>query len=140
MTNLFEGINIRPESENADLDDEQRLKVEKREEMYRKYDPMVNEMLDMLLAAHKPGLWKKASDCERLYCCHIAWFVGPEEKFTDPYDVNHKIRRRIEVKLEMDGFCNPTGFRVTNYETITRTIHVGLEKGELMRGIKAVLE
>lgn len=140
MTNLFEGIKIKPESDIGESEDEQRLKMVKREELYRKFDPMVNELLDMLISAHRPGLWKKGSDCERLYCCHIAWFAGPEEKYTDPYDVHHKIRRRVEIKLEMDGFCDPTGFQVTNYEAITKIIHVGLEKSELLRGIKAVME
>lgn len=140
MTNLFEGIKIKPESDIGESEDEQRLKMVKREELYRKFDPMVNELLDMLISAHRPGLWKKGSDCERLYCCHIAWFAGPEEKYTDPYDVHHKIRRRVEIKLEMDGFCDPTGFQVTNYESITKIIHVGLEKSEVLRGIKAVME
>ncbi len=140
MTNVFENYKIKPEPEETETVEEQRLKLAKREEMYRKYDPMVNELLDMLIEAQPPGVWKKGSDCKRLYCCHIAWFVGPEEKYTDPYDVNHKIKRRIEIKLEMDSFCSPTGFQVTNYEAITKTIHVGLEKAELLRGIKAVLE
>ena len=140
MTNLFEGIKIKPEIESAESDDEHRLKMAKREEIYNKYDPMVNELLDMLIAAHRPGLWKKDSDCERLYCCHIAWFAGPDEKYTDPYDVHHKIRRRIEIKLEMDGLCNPTGFQVTNYEAINKIAHVGLQKVDLLQGIKAVME
>lgn len=137
MDNLFVNVKIKPETET---DEDQLVKIAKREEMYRKYDPMVNELLDMLIAAHAPGVWMKGSDCARLYCCHIAWFAGPEEKYIDPYDVNHKVRRRIEIKLEMDGFCNPTGFLVSNYETITKTIHVGLDRAELLRGIKAVLE
>jgi len=39
----------------------------------------------------------------------------------------------------MDGVCNPFGFKVTNYENIVKTIHVGLERDELVRGISEVM-
>jgi hypothetical protein len=35
---------------------------------------------------------------------------------------------------------NPTGFTVTNYEAINRVVHVGLEKEDLVRGIKKAME
>ena len=140
MMNLFEDVKIKPDLELAESDHEQQLKLAKREEIYQKYDPMVNELLDMLIAVKSPGVWKKGSDCERLYCCHIAWYAGPEEKYKDPYDIHHKIRRRLEIKLEMDGLCNPTGFQVIHYEAINKIIRVGLEKDDLVRGIKAVME
>lgn len=139
MNNPFEDIKIKPEAELIESGDEQQQKMAKRNEIYSKYDPMVNEILDQLIAAHRQGIWEKDSDCSRLYCCHIAWFAGPKEKFSDPYDKHHTIRRRIEIKLEMDGLCNPTGFTVTNYEAIDKIIHVGLEKDDLVRGIKAVM-
>jgi hypothetical protein len=136
MQNPFAGIKVKPEAEL----DEQQQKMEKREVFYRQYDPLVKDVLGLFIAEHRPGMWEIDSDCTRLYCCHIAWFAGPKEKLTDPYDQHHTLRRRIEVKLEMDGLCNPTGFQVTSYEAIVKNIHVGLEKEELVRGIKAVME
>lgn len=125
----------------AELKDDDRQKMEKRDAIYQKYDPVVNEVLEMLITAHRQGVWEKDSDCSRRYCCHVAWFAGPREKYStsDPYDKHHTIRRKIEIKLEMDGLCNPTGFSVTHYDAIEKKIHVGLEKEELVRGIKAVM-
>ena len=140
MDNPFVDVKIEPEVELTGAGDEQQQKLAKREEIYARYNPLVTEILDQLIAAQRQGIWEKDSDCTRLYCCHIAWFAGPREKFFDPYDAHHTIRRRIEIKLEMDGFCNPTGFTVTNYEAIEKTIHVGLEKEDLIRGIKAVMD
>ncbi len=139
MQNPFEAMKIKPE-ELAGFDAEAQQKKAKRDEIYGKFDPMVNEILDLFITAHRQGLWEKGSDCTRLYCCHIAWFAGPKEKYKDPYDKQHTIRRRLEVRLEMDGLCNPTGFTVTNYEAIDKIVHVGLEKEDLVRGIKAVME
>jgi hypothetical protein len=136
MKNLFEDMKIKPE---ADLDEHQQ-KMEKRDAIYSQYDSLVNEILDQFISAHRKGIWERDSDCSRLYCCHIAWFAGPKEKFSDPYDTHHTIRRRIEVKLDMDGLCNPTGFTVTNYDAIIKIIHVGLEKDDLVRGIKEVMD
>jgi len=140
MKNPFEDVVVKPEEEIVESGDEHQQKMAKREAIYSKYDPMVNEILDMFIAAHRQGLWEKDSDCSRQYCCHVSWFAGPKEKFSDPYDKHHTIRRRIEVKLEMDGLCNPTGFTVANYEAIDKSVHVGLEREELVRGIKAVME
>ncbi len=140
MQNPFEDLKIKPEVDLAELGDEYQQKMAKRDSIYNQYNSMVNEILDQLIAAHRQGLWEKDSDCSRRYCCHIAWFAGPKEKYSDPYDKHHAIRRRIEVTLEMDGLCNPTGFTVTNYEAIDKTIHVGLERDDLVRGIKGVMD
>ena len=140
MLNPIDDISVKPEVELNGSGDEYQQKMAKRDAIYSQYDPMVNEVLDLFIAAHRKGIWEKDSDCSRLYCCHIAWFAGPKEKFTDPYDKHHTVRRRIEVKLEMDGLCNPTGFTVTNYEAIDKIIHVGLDKDDLLRGIKAVMD
>jgi len=139
MQNTFSDIKIRPEVELAETADEHHQKMAMRDAIYSKYDSMVNEVLDMFITAHRQGIWEKGSDCFRSYCCHISWFAGPKEKYSDPYDVHHTHRRRLEVMLEMDGLCIPTGFKVTNYEAIERTIRVGLEKVELIRGIKAIM-
>ena len=140
MENPFEAIKIKPEVDLPEPGDVSQQRIAKREAIYAKFSPMVNEILDMFIVAHRQGIWEKGSDWERRYCCHIAWFAGPKEKYFDPYDVHHTIRRRIELKLEMDGFCNPTGFMVTNFEAIDKVIHVGLNRDDLIRGIKTVME
>lgn len=140
MKNPFVGVEIKPEIEVLESDTETQQKLAKRDALYSKFDPLVNEVLEMFISAHRQGVWEKDSDCLRRYCCHIAWFAGPKEKYTDPYDRHHTIRRRIEITLELDGLCNPTGFLVTNYEAINKTIHVGLGKDDLVRGIKEVME
>ncbi len=139
MKNPFEELKIKPEEDLAESGDELQQKMAKRDEIYTTSDPMVNQILDMLIAAHRQGIWEKDSDCARDHCCHIAWFAGPREKFSDPYDKHHLIRRRIEIRLEMDGLCNPTGFTVTNYEAIDKTVHVGLVRDDLVRGIQSVM-
>lgn len=139
MNNPFAEVKIKPE-EPIESGDEFQQKMATRNKIYSQYDSMVNEILDLFIAAHRPGIWEKDSDCSRLYCCHIAWFAGPKEKYVDPYDKHHTIRRRIEVAIEMDGLCNPTGFKVTNYEAIDKIVHVGLEKDDLVRGIMKVME
>ena len=140
MKNPFDDMKIKSEEEVTESGDEQQQRKAKRDAISSQYDPMVNEILDLFIAAHRQSIWEKDSDCSRRYCCHIAWFAGPKEKYSDPYDKHHTIRRRIEVTLEMDGLCNPTGFTVTNYDAIDKIIHVGLEKDDLVRGIKAVME
>ena len=138
MNNPFEDIKINPEIDLETLDEDQQ-KLAKRDTIYKKYDPMVNEVFDLFIAAHRQGLWEKDSDCSRQYCCHVAWFAGPKEKYADPYDPHHTIRRILEIRMEMDGLCNPTGFTVTHYGAIDKIIHVGLEKDDLVRGIKQVM-
>ncbi len=140
MNNPFVEIAIKPEEDLAESGGENQQRLTKRDEIYRTYDPMVNEVLDQLIAAHRQGVWEKDSDCSRTYCCHVAWFVGPKEKYSDPYDHHHTIRRRLEIKLEMDGLCNPTGFTVTHFDAIDKVIHVGLDKAELVRGILQVMK
>lgn len=138
MKNPFTEIVIKPEP--FEIPTEAQQKQLKREAIYTQYSPMVNEVLDMFVDAHRKGEWQVDSDYSRAYCCHIAWFVGPPEKFTDPYDVHHLTRRRLEVALEMDGLCNPVGLRVTNYDVIKRVIRVGLNREDLIQGISAVME
>ena len=138
MKNPFAETVIKPET--VEIPDEIQQKQVKREAIYHQFTPMVNEVLDKFIEAHRKGEWQKDSDCSRAYCCHIAWFAGPAEKFTDPYDVHHLTRRRLEVVLEMDGLCNPIGFRVTNFDVIKKVIRVGLSRDDLIQGIKAVME
>lgn len=138
MENPFEKVEVKPEPDESI--EELALRMAKREVIYNKYGSMVNEVLDQFIEAHRQGQWQKGSDCSRLYCCHIAWFAGPLEKYTDPYDTHHQLRRRLEVTLEMDGMCNPTGFKVSNYEAIIKTVHVGVSRMDLINGIKAVME
>ena len=137
--NPFADVKIKPE-EDTEVGSEHQGKMAQRDAIYRQYDPLVNEILDQFIAAHRLGVWEKGSDLARLYCCHIAWFAGPPEKFSDPYDRNHTIRRRLEITLEVDGMCSPTGFTVTHYEAVHRTVRVGLAKAELVRGIKSVMD
>jgi hypothetical protein len=138
MKNPFNELMIKPEP--VETPDEVRQKQLKRQAIYEEFSPMVNDVLEMFIEAHRKGEWQMDSDCSRAYCCHIAWFAGPPEKFTDPYDVHHLTRRRLEVKLDMDGLCNPTGFTVTNFDAIRKVIRVSLDREELIRGIKAVME
>lgn len=140
MKNPFEDLLIKPEEDLTESGDEIQQKLAKRDSLYSQYDPMVSEILDLFIAAHRQGIWIKDSDCSRLYCCHIAWFAGPEEKYSDPYDQHHTIRRRLEIRLDLDGLCNPTGFTVTHYGAIDKIIRVGLGKDELVRGIQQVLK
>jgi len=140
MKNPFVGLEVKPEIEEIESESEYQQKQAKRDALYSKFDPMVNEVLDLFIAAHRQGIWEKGSDCLRRYCCHVAWFAGPKERYTDPYDTHHTIRRRIEITLELDGLCNPTGFTITNYEAINKTIRVGLGKEDLVHGIKEVMD
>ncbi len=139
MSNPFAETRVKPETDFSELGVEHQDKMAKRDAIYNQYDPMVNEILDQFIAAHRSGVWEKDSDCSRSYCCHVAWFAGPKETLFDPYDRHHTLRRRIEIQLEMDGLCNPTGFKVINYEAVEKITHVGLEKDDLIRGIKAVM-
>lgn len=138
MKNPFAGMAIK--SEPIEMPADAEPKQLKREAVYAQYSPLVNEVLGMFIEAHRAGEWQVDSDYSRAYCCHIAWFAGPPEKFTDPYDVHHLTRRRLEVVLEMDGLCNPVGFRVNNYDVIKRVVRVGLAREDLIRGIRAVME
>jgi hypothetical protein len=140
MNNPF--ADLKTIEEHGDTEERKLLeeqKTEKREAFYNLYTPMVEEVLDMLIAATQPGVWKKGSDCTHRYCCHINWFVGPQELYKAAYDEKHEIRRRVEVALEQDAFCNPTGFRIINHQSINKSVHVGLSKDELIRGVRAVL-
>lgn len=139
MENPFVDIHPKAEIEIDETVEGLQQKQAKRDAIYAQYDPMVNEILEMFILTHRQGIWEKDSDCARRYCCHVAWFAGPREKYHDPYDIHHTLRRRLEITLEMDGLCNTTGFKVTNYEGIVKTVHVGLEKDDLVRGIKAIM-
>ena len=138
MKNPF--VEIKPDEDLSESEDEHQRKLAKRDAIYKIYDPMVNEILDLFIAAHRQDVWERDSDCSRRYCCHVAWFAGPKEKYSDPYDVHHTLRRRLEIKLEMDGLCNPTGFTIIHYGTIDKIIRVGLDKDELVRGITEVMK
>ncbi len=144
MDNPFEGIKYDQDfaTRAASFVEEQKLLDEKRQQkrdaLYNAYAPVVNEVLDQLIAAYKPGQWKKDSACENIYCCHIRWFVGPEEKFHDPYVEHHIVRRIIEVELEQNSDCDPVGFKITNHEGLNRIAHVGPSKDALIQGIKQV--
>lgn len=139
MKNPFEGIALKPDEEIYQFGAEHQAKSTKRDEIYSLFDPLVNEVLDMLLASRKTVEWKKGSDFSRAYCCHVAWFAGPTETHKDPYDTHHEIRRRIEITLDQDSFCTPTGFKITNYELLNKTIHVGLSRENLIHGIQKVM-
>jgi len=139
MKNPFDDLAVKSEADLNAAIPEDEIKLAKRKAIYEKYDPMVNEILDLFIAAHQQSVLVKGSDCSRRYCCHIAWFAGPKEKFTDPYDINHTIRRWLEIRLEMDGLCNPIGFVITQYAAIVKSIHTGLEKDDLVRGIQQVM-
>jgi hypothetical protein len=142
MDNPFEGLKYEPDFETraAGFVQERQLLEEKRRQkrdmLYNVYSPMVSEVLDQLIAAWRPGIWKRDSACENLFCCHIRWFAGPEEKFHDPYVEHHAVRRIIEVELEQNADCDPFGFKITNHEALNRIIHVGLTRDELIRGLK----
>ncbi len=140
MSNPFADLKLKPEADLLETQDEFQQKKAKREAIYQTYDPMVREVLDLFIAAHRQGDWMQDSDCSRRYCCHVAWFAGPKEKYSDPFDPHHTIRRRLEVRLEMDGLCNPTGFTVVHYGAVDKNVRVGLDKGDLVRGIKAVMD
>ncbi len=142
MDNPFESLKHEPDfetraatfvQERKEFEEKRR---EKRDLLYTTYAPMVNEVLDQLIAACRPGLWMKDSACENLYCCHVRWFVGPEEKFRDPYVEHHVVRRIIEVELELNADCDPIGFKITNHEALNRVVHVGLKRDELVGGIQ----
>lgn len=109
----------------------------KRDTMYAKFTPMINDILDQLIAAYRPGVWKKGSDCDHDYCCHCRWFAGPEETGRAHYG-DHSIRRRIEIELEVDHQCEPTGFQVLYLDNHAKCVHVGLSQDELARGIHEV--
>jgi len=110
----------------------------KREDLYAEYTPMVYDVLDQLIVAYRPGIWKKGSDCNHEYCCHCRWYAGPEETGRAHYD-DHTVRRRIEIELEIDDQCGPTGFNVRYHDNYGKCVRVGLSQDELVRGIKAVL-
>jgi len=138
MDNPFAGLDVKVE-ENHEPSDEHQQKLVKRNEIYARYDELVNNVLSMFITTYRQGIWEIDSDFSRSFCCHVAWFAGPKEKYFDPYDIHHTLRRRLEVKLEMDGLCNPYGFKVTNYEQVVKTIHVGLAQDDLVRGIREVM-
>ena len=142
MDNLFfglkqtHGVNTTSDPVVRRLSEEDRK--QKRDALYAKYTPMVNNVLDQLIAAYRPGVWKKGSDCDHEFCCHCRWYAGPEETGHAHYD-DHAIRRRFEIELDIDYQCDPTGFKILYYDNHGRCVHVGLSQDELVRGIKEVL-
>lgn len=143
MENPFVGLNQIPEVDAASdqvvrqLSEEERK--QKRDAMYAKFTPEVYAVLDQLIDAYRPGLWKKGSDCDHEFCCHCRWFAGPEETAHAHYG-DHAIRRHIEVELDIDYNCDPTGFKVVYHDNHHKFVHVGLSQDELVQGIKAVFE
>jgi hypothetical protein len=145
MDNPFVGLkmkNVREELLAPGVEQERNGWMEqrrqKRDAIYNTYSPMVDAILDDLIAATLPGDWKKGSDCAHLYCCHVCWYAGPAEKFHVAYDERHDIRRMIEITLEQDDDCNPVGFRISSHENIHRSVHVGLTREDLIRGVQQV--
>jgi hypothetical protein len=110
---------------------------QKRDALYAKYTHLVFGVLNQLIIAYQPGVWKKGSDCNHDYCYHCRWYAGPEETGHAHYD-DHPIRRRIEIELEVNAQCEPTGFEVMYHNNPNKCAHVGLSQEELVRGIKAV--
>lgn len=143
MDNPFVGLKQIPEVDATSdqvvrkLSEEERRR--KRNAMYEKYTPMVNNVLDQLVAAYRPGVWKVGSDLDHEFCCHCRWYAGPEETGHAHYG-DHVIRRRLEIELDVDYQCNPTGFKVRYYDNHDKCVHVGLSQDNLVRGIKAVFE
>ncbi len=111
----------------------------RRDALYAMYTPMVYAVLDQLIAAYRPGIWKKGSDCDHRFCCHCRWYAGPEETGRAHYG-DHSIRRKIEIELEIDGQCGPTGFKTWNHDNPGIYAWVGLSQDELVRGIKMAFE
>lgn len=118
------------------LSDQERK--QERDLLYAEYTPMVYDVLDQLILAYRPGIWKKGSDCDHTYCCHCRWYAGPQETGHARYD-DHAIRRRIELQLDINEQCKPTGFKILYHDNPGRCVHVGLSQDELVRGIQAVL-
>ena len=143
MDNPFVGFKQIPEGDTTSdqvvrkLADEDRK--QRRDALYAMYTPMVDNVLDQLIAAYRPGLWKQGSDCDHKFCYHCRWYAGPEETGHAHYD-DHPIRRRIEIELVLDYQCDPTGFKILSYDSPGKSAHVGLSQDELVHGIKAVLE
>jgi hypothetical protein len=90
---------------------------QKREALYAAHSSMVNEVLDLMISAYRSGLWKKGSDASRPYCRRVAWFAGPKLSYWTSYDEHHQIARCIDIVLQVDAFCSPTGFEVCSANT-----------------------
>lgn len=143
MDNPFAGLKQIPEIDTTSdqmvrkLIEEERK--QKRDALYAKYTPMVNNVLDQLIAAYRPGIWKKGSDYDHEFCCHCRWYAGPEETGRANYG-DHAIRRRLQIMLDIDDRCDPAGFKVLYHDNNSKCVHVGLSHNELVRGIKTVFE
>ncbi len=141
MNNPFAGLNQKTTGQTGELLLRKVIVVDERKQkrsaLYAQYNLMVNEVLDLLIAAFRPGAWKKGSDCDHEYCCHCRWYAGPEEPRRAPYS-DHTIRRRLVVELEVDAQCSPTGFKVLNYDNLGKCVRVGLGQNELVHAIEAV--
>jgi hypothetical protein len=111
----------------------------KRDALYKAHSSMVNEVLDELIRAYRPGFWKKGSDASHPYCCHVGWYAGPEETYRAGYDQHHHIRRCIDIVLEVDAACRPTGFKVFHHN-VHKCAVVGFSRDELVSGILTVFD
>jgi hypothetical protein len=113
---------------------------QKRKALYAAHSSMVNEVLDLMISAYRPGLWKKGSDASRPYCKRVAWFAGPKLSYWTSYDEHHQIARCIDIVLELDAACRPTGFKVIHHNNNHKCVMVGFSRDELVRGILAVFD
>ncbi len=109
----------------------------KRDALYAQYTPMVYAVLDQLITAYRLGVWKKGSDRDHAYCCYCRWYAGPEETNRARYG-DHPVRRRLEIELEVDSRCDPTGFQVRFSGNQGRYVHVGLSQADLALGMQVV--
>jgi hypothetical protein len=113
---------------------------QKRDALYTAHSSMVNEVLDELISAYRPGLWKKGCDASRSFCKRVGWFAGPELSFWTSYDEHHHIARCIDIVLEVDAACRPTGFKVIHHNNNHKCVMVGFSRDELVRGILKVFD
>jgi hypothetical protein len=112
---------------------------QKRDALYAAHSSMVNEVLDLMISAYRPGLWTKGSDASRPYCRRVAWFAGPKLSYWTKYDEHHHIARCVDIVLEVDAFCRPAGFKIFHHR-VHVCITVGFSRDELVRGILAIFD
>ncbi len=138
MDNPFVGLMQITTSDQVVRKLSEQERKQKRDALYARYTPMVNDVLDQLIAAYRPRVWIKGSDRGHEYCCHCRWYAGPEETGRARYG-DHPVRRRFEIELEVDAHCEPTGFQVRYSDNHGQYVHAGLSQEELVLGVNAVL-
>jgi hypothetical protein len=115
------------------------VRKQQRDALYAAHSSMVNEVLDLMISAYRPGLWTKGSDASRPYCRRVAWFAGPKLSYWSKYDEHHHIARCVDIVLEVDASCRPAGFKIFHH-SVHLCITVGFSRDELVRGILAVFD